>query len=321
MPEADHVVTSQREAIASFHQDLQSAVLAKVPLEIGRSASFGGQNATVDKLTQLHEQVDVRLASMRGLPSLQAEGNREFPSRYLSALHVFAQTGDSRLALDGLSVRVRAKRQLARVVRSTLVYLLVILFVVTALLVFYSLYIVPSFQSLRVDLALVPEIDAPDRFDLASVLPAAVVILQIAGNALLLLLLFGASGRIGSWLGGRPYVTYSIALRTMRMLTHHGMTSNDASTIACGLVGNTHATRACVDSAVRDGNEGAALPDQFDALAAHYQSLASNRLAYLNVVLPAFFIAFVGGLIGLGYSLAVFLPVIWLLKDLSLPIS
>jgi type II secretory pathway component PulF len=314
---------SPQTTLGRFHRELKAAVLARVPLELSVSRIAFGKRATLGRLKSLELLIDERLGQGQTLTQIFSRESSDLPIRYREAFRVFDRIGDARLVLDGLANRVHLRRNLARVLRSTLAYLLAIFLLAAVLLSFFSDYVVPTIDLMRADLLLTTAIDAPKRFDATGLLPQIVTLLNLVVYVLFVLLLFGFSSKIVSWLGGRRYQTHgatAMALRTISALMASGMSAEEAAPIGCNLVGGDRAVRKQVGAAIEGRTLNANTAGQLDTVADHYQASATNRLAILKVALPVTMVAVIGGATTMGYSLAVFWPVVSLLKDLSIPV-
>jgi hypothetical protein len=122
----------------------------------------------------------------------------ELPGQYRAALRVVGQAGATSLVFDGMSAKTECRRQLARVVRTTLIYLICLVFVSAVLLSFFNDFIVPSLDSMRDDMRLIPIIEAPEHFDSTAVVPILVRIMELSAFVLLLVMVFGGSSFVTS---------------------------------------------------------------------------------------------------------------------------
>jgi type II secretory pathway component PulF len=136
------------------------------------------------------------------------------------------------------------------------------------------------------------------------------------------LLVFGGASRLALWFGGRRVQTQraaAFALRTIQSLTSRGVSTNEAISISCNLVGNDRGVRQIVDRALQGRERDDVGVDELATAAEHLQIAADNRLATLKVLLPSAILISVGGTLVVIYCLALFWPVITLIRDLTFP--
>ena len=311
-----------RSQLDRFHRELKSALAARVPLELGYANGSSGGMASVTKLDWLRNRIEARLQDAHPVTGELNCGDDQIPLRYMAALHLFESTGDVSLSLEGLTTRVRSRQHLSRVLRSSLLYLSFVLFVIAVFLSFYSRFIAPSMQEFRADLVLQPAVDAPERTDLMQYAPVVVIGLEAIAILVLLLTMFGISTKLVSLLGGKRYSTdiaAAIALRAIRSMVGNGMNANKATMVGCQLVGYDRYLHSKIAATTSDRGLSKNSSCQLDILADHFQFCAIGRLAVARAVLPMVLTVMIGGTACLGYALAIFWPLITLLKDLSLP--
>lgn len=320
LPELIH---HNQDAVSNTHQDLRAALLAGVPLAFAAPLPLGlsPQRVTAGELDRLEARLSERLSVEPTLAKVLGETS-EFPPGYRAAILINAFTADMPLILEGLATRRLARQRLAKMIRPTLMYLTVVLWVAAICLTFFSDYIFPIVQSLRDDMHLPPTIHAPARYDATALRMSFAAGVSLLAFVLLLAWFNGGASRIASWLGGRRYRTLraaATAVRATGLLVNHGVPLATAVTWACGLVGNERAVRTVVDTAVENGPEGAASADYLHAQATHLHNRSSQRLLTLSLILPTLLICGLGGLVVFTYSLMVLWPVFSLYRDLALP--
>jgi hypothetical protein len=118
------------------------------------------------------------------------------------------------------------------------------------------------------------------------------------------------------WLGGNQYLRCrqsTLALQVTQILAQDGMSHDEAIKIACDLAGADAKVRRNLQNTVADPN-----PAQDLESLADYLTLAGNdRLAYMGTTTPIALVSIVGGAVALFYCLAVFWPIISILKDMT----
>ena len=313
---------SPDDVLSRFHRELQAAVAARVPLELGPSrAGVSTRRASLSNLTALEnlvrEHMSGRLSASQG-----AEDDDRLPQRYCAALRLFEQTESTSLVLDGLSHRIRTRRQLSRILRWTLIYLTIVLIIAAILLSFFATFIAPTIDLFRNDLTLTPQSRTADGFDPLVWLPAAVTVVGLLVYVPIALLAFGGSSRLALWLGGRRVETQraaALALRTIQSLTSRGISTREAASIGCNLVGNDRGVRQTVDRALQGRERDDLGGNELATAADHLQVAADNRLAKLRVLLPSAILAVAGGTLVVTYCLALFWPLVTLIRYLTFP--
>ncbi len=296
-----------------FHDSLRAAVVAGVPLRMGP------KNRQLD----LHslDRWQEALASHSGQTGSSGpvalkwgfDSNPGLPVGYRAALKVFLQTQSMSTVLDGLTVRRSAESKAMRSMRWAFIYLFLLLTVAYVGLSLFNNQVIPVVDEMRADLLLPAAIHAPARFDVTPWMPWATTILGWS----LVLILVGAALGGARWLlgrlGGQRYVHDCIAattLRILQILVESGMPVDEATQVSCELTG----AERLVQSELKTVAE---FPDQFESLASYLAISAERRLEHLRFATPIGLVCTVGGGVALLYCLAIFWPILSLLKDLA----
>lgn len=309
--------------LGRFCEDLRAAVIAGVPLWLGKSsAALPGGKADLHKLTLLEDAVRGWTKQGQSLREVVSR-SPELPSQFAAALRVYAETGTMHQALDGLMARGLVRRQLSALIHRTLVYLFLVMGFASLLLLFFSVAIVPSILEVRQDMQLMPTV-ANQRADGTGGLSGLIITLGVAAVIGLGALLLGRAPELAWLFGGRSVERHWLsanAVQTVRSLTANGMAVDEATALACQLVDGAGKIKHQIELAVRTRAASAEPRKHLEALASEYRSIAAVRLSTLRVVLPIALLCFVGGTVAMIYGVAVFLPIILLLKDLAIPAS
>ena len=306
-----------------FQGDLEAAVVAGAPLEIGDDSAGVGGKLTLAKLDQMQYVIQPHLDKNESLDQILA-AHPDFPKRYKSALQVFHQTGSMTTVLDGLATRKIAQRQVGRTLRWAFVYLMVLLAVAFAGLFLYSSKVVPVVNNMQADMTLPSAInvDTSNRIDVTRWSGPLVLIFGGSLVGLLLWSCVGGASRIAMWLGGTKYVrcqTSKTALRTLEMMVENeseGAAISDANrigewvTTCCDLVGADTTVRQEVQHAART-------PSDLGSLSDYMGMSANHKLAYLKVATPIGLVTVFGGLVALSYCFVILWPIFLMLRDLS----
>ena len=254
-------------------------------------------------------------------PSEYLSSSTPLQSRYRAALNVFFCTGSFDLVLDGLTARKLARSELARSIRWTLIYLTALLFGAATLLSFFNQSIVVVITQMRTDMTLVPAVQS-QQVDTVTWIPTLVGIFSWAWPALLLFVILGGSSYLAWCVGGWGYETdfqCAITLRMAGQLAKNSVPLDVAVAVASMVVGANRRVQNSVREAVQELDVESGIPTDLTVAVSDFQSAAERRLSMIQLVLPILMLTIVGGTAVLAYSVAVFWPVVALLKDLSLP--
>jgi hypothetical protein len=130
------------------------------------------------------------------------------------------------------------------------------------------------------------------------------------------MILSGGSTTAAMWLGGKQYLRCRLStfsLRLTQILSDGGMPKNEAVAVACELSGADAKVRRKLQATIANSNQAQNLESLAD-----YLTLAGNdRLAHMGTTSPIVLVSVVGGVVALLYCLAVFWPIISILKDMT----
>lgn len=299
-----------------FQNDLKATLLAGVPVEIGSKDSVSSNNRlTIAELSHLESLILPGITSNESLTET-LDSQPEIPARYRAALIVFDRTASMLAVLDGLTIRRFAQGQAKRVLRWTLIYLLILLAVAFVGMRLYTTQVLPALALMRADMLLPAAINAPDRFDLMPWLPIIVQVLGWSLLVMLVLMLAGGASKIAMWLGGNHFVRCrlsTMALRVTQMLVEAGTPIDEAVTLSCDLTGADARVRRNIRTAVEASHRA----QNLDALADYLTIVGNDRLAHMKMTTPIALVSVIGGGIALLYCVTIFWPIISMLKDLS----
>lgn len=312
-----------QETLVHFHEGLRAAVIAGAPLELGKSKAFPFSvgRANLNKLAHLEEAIQ-RLLVTSGSLSRLLDSPSSLPARYRAALSVYDRTRDMALVLEGLTVRANSRRHLARLLRASFFYLLLVIAVASVGLAFFSRYIVPSIEQMREDLMLYPAASAPLRANGTQWLTVIVAVMELVLCVLLVLLFFGGASKLASWLGGRYYQVHrlsAVAVQTIGALVVRSTPLPEATSLGFELVGSDRETEQKVNLALQDCPQSKSAATHLQTIGDHFSTVSASRLCVLRVVLPITLVVVVGGAVTMIYCLAIFVPLVSLLYDLSQP--
>ena len=300
--------------IEQFHNDLKSALLAEIPLEDDQRTRL-----TLQHLTDLQQQFKSSSHDSRHSSNgaSQSEGQSSLPDWYRAALTLFARTGSTVPVLEGLSARPSAVREVYRVVRWTIFYVLIVVSMVIVGLFLHQLLIVPHIEYLRADLVLPSAADTKARIDILPWLPGLIVVLACVFIFTLNWVRKGGITNRSSWLGCQDYINGAISATVVQIsktLVSAGLAVDEALSVGFSLTGADTNVRRDVRSVVLESDDAIIIGQMADYL----MVISARRLAHLRIVTPILMTATVGGGLVLIYCLIMFWPIISLLRDLPM---
>lgn len=291
-----------------FHEQLRSAVRLRVPIRwkagiFSSRASVGDMDAL--QSARLPETLDVDETGPL--------------ARYHAARIVFSATRRMPMIIDALSVEGRVGMQLAGMIRSPFLYLIVLLAVAYLGLFGFADWVIPGLETFRSDLQLPMVIEAPQRDYASEFLKGVAISLALVAFVGILLFFTGGATAVALLLGGQRYRRSQLASSAVLVadaLIVEGQQPQTALTLACTLVGADVRTRSLV---FQEFDTFTPIGFRQEILYDHFQSIARARLAVLRVLYPTTIVTLFGGIIVIGYSMVIFSPIVDLIRDLSFP--
>ncbi len=243
--------------------------------------------------------------------------------RYQAAQEIFASTGAMDLVLDGLTWTRAAHAEMLRSVRRTLIYLVILLLVASVLLGFFNEVIVIQILRMREDMKLVPAV-AAQHANTTQWIPFLIMVLVGTAIALVVLLASGGASAVALCFGGGRYrrnLETGIALKVVDRLIQAPWPAQQATTMACDLVDASPAIREqlAMLSGDRVRPYRGTGPSGLRRLADDFQSIAADQLVTMRTMSGMLLVPIIGGTAVMAYCIAVFWPIIALMKDLTLP--
>lgn len=336
--------------VESFHRALQAALHSGATLDLGRgSRSKAERDKNQRQLKVPAGRLTPRkLQALRELAKTSAENrnvsNRSgqpidptaeltaafgkvadiLPQKYVAGFSFYLVTGRTDLVIDAMSVDMRAQRELSRVARPSLAYLVVL--VTTAALGSGVLaFVLMVVGELREDLPfwphrleISPEVNPWITESQFYMLPwIALVILLVA----LASLLPRVSAGIAKCLGGFGYLVSqrrAMAARVEHALVLSGIDGAEAEQTATQLVGFQPQRKRAIRTVSRNDQSPSDL-QRSSLEAKHYHARSNTRLRQLRFGLPILLVLTVGSAGVLLYSLALFVPLTHLMYELASP--
>ncbi len=292
--------------VVSFDSDLMAAVMVGVPIELDGPQS----NARRTRLTT---------ATLETLPK---QPPSQQPTRYRAAREVFARLGNSELIIHALSARASATAEAIRVMRWPVTYVTIVAFFATIGLIFFALSLMPLIDETRAELAIGTNINQPIYSADTNWVQPVMIAAAIAFGVLVLATCFGGIRRLAMWFGGTVFVRSRVAAAAARiasLLENDGMPTENARQLAFDVSGADQPTQQVVTQAMGGLNVPFGETETLcgsDALADYFLVAGDRCLARMRSMAPALFVLLIGGSIAAAYAVAVYLPVIQLLRDI-----
>lgn len=325
----------------ALNSHLTALAAAGVPLHLGPRA--GDTGAELERVS-----AEVALEVGRG-SSLETvlDGEQRLPVAYRCAMLASLRSDDPVTVLEALHQPATVRQHLQRSTSRLLTGPLILFLVAFAAFIYLCLYVTPRLHGMYEQVNQAPS--APVAF-----LVAARLWLPYWGPLVPLVLLIGVGlswsshgvPRVG-WIPRaqryRKTTGHATFARQLARLVEHGIPLSDALPIAAGQIGDKHLASAAsvIADAARLGNTADAQHPELQHLppllrwsltsqtgleklatnlrfaAGFYHRSVERRIDRIQSVLAVVGTAFLGGATVLAYGLAVFLPIVQLLVDLS----
>jgi hypothetical protein len=322
----------QDEDINRFHNALKAASSAGVRVDLHPRRRFRFIDRYLGRLSpreleQLHSKalsINVAHTETASDPwESFASRFANLPQSYIAALRVVEQTGNLVLPLQGLAARRMAEQTLSNLLKRTLIYVTLVLLVAVAGLIFYMYFVVPEIEAIRDDLKLPAAIRPVQRVNVTGFLAPFVWTLAALWILGVVWMLMGGTARVVMLLGGKTFVRCQnaiAALRIAQLLNVSGVETDESVTVAAVLTGLDNRSLGQMRSDLQRPSSSAVEPQPtfsfVNSLANFLELSAYRRLLYLRVGLPITIMTIAGGSVALLYCIAIFWPLIALIRDL-----
>jgi type II secretory pathway component PulF len=319
-------VTLQR--VLAFNRELLALTATGLPLDLG----FVPSDTTREKLERINAALSTRVQRGQGIEQAINEES-ELTPQYLAAVVTWLRCDDPTVALDGLAKPAVARRQLGLSLGQSMLYPLIVL----TLTYFGFLYLcgvtAPKIAAIYQQIALAPS-------DSLAFLAASRQLMPIWAPLPPLLLIIAVIGwrlRVSglSWLPGSSRYLDSIRnanlAQQLARLMESGMSLQESVALAGPLRGiaapaDGTGSEDVLESlpsllrwAVSADLGGEPIPKALRFVAQTYRQKAHRQEAIWRFVAPTICGVLIGGTFVFGYALSLFLPVVQLLEDISLP--
>jgi len=333
------------DQLVALNDEIAALVRAGVPLERGLAAVA---EEMPGRLRDIGRQLAEQLAAGTPLPQAIA-ARHEFPPIYRAVIEAGLKSGRLPVALESLAYSARRMIELQRSVALALFYPLMILLLAYALFVGYLLVVWPAFAEL-IDESLPPLLDSSIDWVLSHI--------ALWGPIIPVLLLLGAilwwyasrrprdsaNGRLG-WMprigSYRRNQRLAAFAEMLALLVEQQVALPEAVRLAADASGDANLERgsrqlaASIEAGAAPANleafppllgwlissaaQGGRLPIVLRQAAEIYRRRALRQADWIRLYLPTILLVTIGGLAVLLYSLALFLPWAWILRDLANP--
>lgn len=313
--------------IKTFHRELCALSATGMPLDLGMNLS---PSSLSTRLEQIGSDLAARLR--RGQSADQAISEQpDLPGQYRAALSIWLRCDDPTVALDRVTTVAVARRQLGMSLGQSMVYPLIVLIVSYFAFLFLCNVTAPKIEAIYAQLSHTPSESLAFLISSRQLMPFWGPLLPL----LLVLLLIGwrRSSKQASWTwlpGGSRYVhaieNANLASQLAR-LTESGLSLEESLKLVEPLPGQGQANGAPSASslpsllqwALHGDLDNEAMPRVLRLIAQTYRNQAQRQSAIWRIVTPSVCGVLLGGTFVLGYCLSFFLPLVQLLKDISLP--
>jgi type II secretory pathway component PulF len=320
------------QQVSAFNRELIALAETGFPLDIGIDEPTEQVSARLEKVNSL-----LAMRVGRGQSIQQAvEEEPELPRRYRMALRTWLRCDDPTIALNEIATPADARLQFRRNVGQTMLYPLILM----SLAYFAFLYLcnvtAPKIEAIYIQLSQTPSSSL-------SAITAARNLMPIWGPLLPLLLVLAlicwrllSSRWSWTWVPGSS--RYFSARRNAHLaqqlatllesgssleesLSLVGPLANASSDAGIAAEGNrsTESLPPLLRWALSGDSGGEPMPRVLRFVAQTYRQNAERQQTIWRVVAPTIAGLLLGGMFVLGYGLSLFVPVIQLLKDISLP--
>jgi hypothetical protein len=322
----------QAEDINRFHDALKAICSAGVRVDLQPRRQF----RLFDRLSSQQSKSDLDQLESEAL-SINATQNEnaaaswesfasrhsDLPPSYVAALRCVEKTGNLVLPLQGLAARRMAEQTLVSLLKRTLTYVTLVMLVAVAGLILYVNFVVPEIDAIRADLELPAAVRPVQRRDITGILSPFVWGIAVLWGLTLVWMLLGGTAKVVMMLGGKAFVRCQstiIAIRIAQLLQAVGEDTEEAATIASVLTGLDERSLGQLRSDLQSSSTTPFnAPPTFDftsSLATFLELSANQRLVYLRVGLPITIMTIAGGSVALLYCIAIYWPLIALIRDL-----
>jgi type II secretory pathway component PulF len=313
--------------IKTFHGELAALSATGLPLDLGMNEPEALLSSRLDRI---YAGLAARLRRGQSVEQALAE-EPDLPSQYRIALVTWLRCDDPSVALDRVTTPAVARRQVGMSLGQSMVYPLIVLTLSYFAFLYLCIITAPKIESMYAQLAHAPSHSLAFLIASRNMMPVWVPLLP-------LLLVFAvvwwrSRSKRASWAwvpGSSRYINAiqnaNIAQQLAR-LTESGLSIQESLPLVGPLSGTAKVNSAgSVDSlpsllrwAVSGDMGGEPAPRVLQLVSQTYRNQAKRQSAVWRITAPTICGVLLGGTFVLGYCLSMFLPLVQLLRDVSLP--
>jgi type II secretory pathway component PulF len=311
------MIDTSLNRVFSFNDQLIAFVKLGLPIELGLT---GSQSSQIEWLRQTN--ADLALQTGRGRKLDQLIQEYPCPATYRVALESWLNCDQPTVVFDALVQPRIARRRVGMEVGRILIQPLIVFVLAYIGFVFFCLYLFPRIEGLYAQLWREPSWILSFFGSVRAAMPIWVPLVPLLTIAAVALWMIRSGRQTWRWLPGSE--RYFQLVRSARLaeqvadLVDQGADTKEAVTLAAAVTdGLQPAPTSPMLHWVIDNDFGRQSPPIFRFVGSLYRGLAWRRSFVWRVVLPTVLGVLIGGLLVLGYGLALFLPMTELLHDIS----
>ncbi len=343
------MTVSQLQPIDRFHHELKSLAATGIPVELGTD---GDERQLISALDEIHASLRVRVSLGQSLEEAIRQDER-LPERYRAAAQAWLSIDSPTAVLDSVTDSEVVDQGWNRSIALSLLQTLVTWVLITLGLVLASLWLSPKVDAIYAQLHQTPPTAARFLSAVRDWLPIWATAATLVFLVAVWLWYRSGRGKATRWATYLPMVRRrQLMVRNARFADYlaswlqHDLPLHDGIRFAAALSRGSRApqTASAVDQSQRetdkvrsqDDQPSLALPpligwavqgepadepiaQRLRAVAEVYRGIADRQLTLWTHLIPMIAAACLCGLAVLLYGLGVFLPVIGLLEDVSVP--
>lgn len=337
--------------LVALNNEVLGLVRAGVPLE----RTLGQLRGELPRrLARITDQLAAQTAQGQTLPQAIESAGDMFPPVYRALVEAGMRTGRLDLALASMSKTANRLGELRRNVGAALIYPLVVLFIAYDLFVFYVTRLLPQMimvaeQHVTPVMRLLERIGQYSNY-WAPIFPVLLILLGFGwwvGTHRAAVLQPTFSARLFRWVPVAGALLRNVRLATLcevlKLLVEQQVPLPNALELAADASGDPRYARSARHAAAKlttggdlgqsdellnafppylrwtllAGGRRRSMPAVLGHLADNYYDTAKHKAEWLRTVFPALVVLVVGGLTVLSYALAVFLPFVQLMYQIS----
>lgn len=322
---------SSLQRLTEFNEQLSALSAADVPLDLGIQGSHD------EIMAQLDQYKSVIAAQCQGGKSVEQvlTDSSDLNPTYRAAAWAWLHCNDPSIVLDGISTPADTRSQFGRSVGRTLVYPLIILSLAYLGFLYLCNYVAPKIDAIYGQLEESPGTSLSFLLRARETMPIWALLLPLLVVVGLIWWKSRSAKFTWNWIPGSSRYFSSVRdaniARQLAILLESGCSLEDSLKLVDQLPirqlparnaadgSGQPATGALLHWAVTDDVGDEPLPRVLRFVEQTYRQSAQRQQTIWELVAPTICGVLLGGAFVLGYGLSLFLPVIQMLKDVSMP--